>query len=111
MKIILSLLLCFSAYSNKNVHEYKKAIKQYVLEYTVFGVDECLKKNLDQIAFDKSEVDASKVLVGSKEYFDLLSRCFNDDISKCKGKCLTKNSMNKRIENIQHLRKIINKSH
>ena len=96
--------------ANQNIGEYRKAIKQYLLEYTVFGVDVCLKKNLDDIVFDKSELIGNKVLIGSPDYFKMLSICFENDISTCGGKdCLTKNSMAKRIENIQHIRKIINK--
>ncbi len=110
MKLIILILLSLYTYSNSKLEQYQKAIKQYTLEYTVFGVDECLKKNIGNIAFDQSELKNSrKVLVGSKDYFNLLSQCFSDHISHCKRDCVTKISMDKRLENIQHLQKVIKK--
>ncbi|MAE59038.1 MAG: hypothetical protein CME69_09170 [Halobacteriovorax sp.] len=110
MKLLIITFFSFSIMGNQNIREYRKAIKQYILEYTVFGVDECLKKNIDTIVFDRSELKGNKVLVGSPGYFNMLSTCFENDISTCGGKnCLTKNSMAKRLENIRHIKKLLNK--
>ena len=109
MKLIILILLSLYTYSNSKLEQYQKAIKQYTLEYTVFGVDECLKKNIKDIVFTKSDLDKNKVLVGSKEYFSLLSNCFSNYLDSCMSNCTTKNSMDKRIENIQHLQKVIKK--
>lgn len=89
---------------NKPEREYKTARKQYLLEYTVFGIDECLKRYQHAIVVDKNLESNNKILVGSPRYFNLISQCFSSLDKLCPGEnCIVKKSMGKRIENIKHV--------
>ncbi|EQC51648.1 hypothetical protein [Bacteriovorax sp. DB6_IX] len=89
---------------------YMKARKQYMLEYTVFGVDECLSQNQEKLVVEKSEKELDKIVVGSKEYFNLLAQCFQKFHSQCVGEsCIVSQSMKKRIEGIRHVEKYLSK--
>lgn len=90
----------------KTQNEYMKARKQYLLEYTTFGVDECLKLHQDKITTKKGE--EGKILVGSTNYFKMLSLCFNKITNKCYGEnCIVSRSMSKRLENVDHVDSIL----
>lgn len=106
--ILILLCTCLNTYS-KSADNYHKAIKQMLLEYTVFGVDECLSNNVDSIALNESALTDDKILIGSHEYFEFLSKCFKEQIATCKGDCITKVSMEKRLENISHMQKLLKK--
>jgi hypothetical protein len=107
--LFLVQLLAANTFANP-AHSYKKARKQYILEYTVFGVDECLSKNQDRLVVDSSEDAKDKILVGSKAYFNMLATCFQDINSTCTGEsCIVSKSMQKRIEGIRHVEKHLSK--
>ncbi len=106
---IISLLFSTSI-SAESVHNYQKGIKQMLLEYTVFGVDECLNQNFEAIVLKGDEMQRGQILVGSSEYFSFLSKCFKEQIATCKGsKCVARASMEKRLENIVHMQEQIKK--
>lgn len=113
MKYLLLLflvqLIAANTFANP-AQSYKKAKKQYILEYTVFGVDECLSKNQDRLVVDKTKLSTGKILVGSKEYFNMLATCFHNINSTCTGEsCIVTESMQKRIEGIRHVEKHLSK--
>lgn len=102
--IILCTFFIAGNSSGATLEKYKSARKQYILEYTVFGIDECLKKNVSQLVVDQSDALEGKVLVGTSEYFSLLSRCFNEISKSCIGeKCIVNTSMAKRLENVRYV--------
>ena len=102
-------LLAAKTFAN-TAQSYKKARKQYMLEYTVFGVDECLAKNQDKLVVDRAPANEGKIVVGSKGYFDMLAQCFKNINNSCVGEsCIVSKSMRKRIEGIRHVEKQLSK--
>ncbi len=104
------LLFSSSVIAKKHItikqQQYLKARKQYLLEYTTFGVDECLKLYNNKITTKKNE--SGKILVGSPEYFRMLSMCFHKITNKCYGEnCIVSRSMSKRLENVNHVDSIL----
>ncbi len=116
IKIMIMLISCqivFTASARKHTpiqqKEYLKARKQYLLEYTTFGVDECLKLHSDKIV-TKDEGNTGKIVVGTPKYFALLSHCFSNITNKCYGEnCIVSRSMSKRLRNVEHVDKILQK--
>ena len=108
---IVAIIFSFSVLASQ-VENYKNARKQNILEYTVFGIDECLKKNEGLFVVGPELTPAGKIQVGSPEYFNFLATCFKSvSAPKCVGKdrCIVKKSMQKRLENVQYLDKVLSK--
>ncbi|EQC43819.1 hypothetical protein [Bacteriovorax sp. Seq25_V] len=106
--IFISSLYVFAS----PVENYKNARKQNILEYTVFGIDECLKRNEALFVVGPGEVPEGKIQVGTPEYFNFLATCFKSvSTLKCVGKdnCIIKKSMQKRLENVKYLDKVLSK--
>lgn len=111
---ILSLAtsgFCTPVFASANVENYQKARLQNILEFTVFGIDECLKSNQKILVVDETElVSEEMILVGSKKYFELMATCFNKMADQCMGEnCIVNKSMKKRIENVKYIDKMISK--
>ena len=103
IKTILILLLVQVSWAS-TVDKYNKARKQYILEYTVFGVDECLESNSHKLVVDASDALEGKILVGSTQYFSMLQGCFEELKRPCSGEsCIVKRSMKKRLENVRYV--------
>ena len=110
MTIFISCQIVFmtnaKTHSPKKTQNYLKARKQYLLEYTTFGVDECLKLHADKII--AREDGSGKIVAGSLRYFGLLSVCFSKMTKKCYGEnCIVSRSMSKRLDNIKHVDSIL----
>jgi len=102
-------LLAAKTFAN-NALSYKKAKKQYILEYTVFGIDECLSQNQDKLVVDDQTPEQGKIKVGTKAYFNMLAKCFEGFSGQCVGEsCIVSKSMQKRIEGVKHVEKYLSK--
>lgn len=111
-KIIILAFLSFNAFSQIKSENYQKARNQNILEYTVFGIDECIKLNQSRFVVDEETafLDSDKVIIGTQDYFLLLSNCFRDLSKNCEANnCIVSKSMGKRIENVKHLDLIMSK--
>lgn len=106
MTLLIACQLVFPALAKKHKadlqKEYLRARKQYLLEYTTFGVDECLKLYSQKIV--AKDDGSGRIVVGSDQFFYMLSRCFKKMTNKCYGeKCIVSRSMSKRLDNINHV--------
>ncbi|MFG1499188.1 hypothetical protein ABMA70_03190 [Halobacteriovorax sp. XZX-3] len=113
MSLFVSCQLLFglSSYAShpkvELANKYLKARKQYLLEYTTFGVDECLKLHADKIV--SKEDGSGRIVVGTPRYFQLLSSCFKNITNTCYGEnCIVSRSMSKRLKNVDHVDSILN---
>ena len=107
--ILLAQILVNEAFANP-AHSYLKAKKQYILEYTVFGIDECLSKNEQKLVVDKMWATNEQIVIGSHSYFKMLAECFESIEGSCTGEsCIVSKSMQKRLEGVKHVEKYISK--
>lgn len=108
LKFIIIFTISYHAFGYK-LKNYKDARKQNILEYTVFGIDECLKINENKFVVSPEDLTTDKILVGSANYFTFLSKCFKEVTSTCSNEdsCNVKESMHKRIENVSYIDKEI----
>jgi hypothetical protein len=108
--LIASIITCAYTMASSPEQQYRSARKQFILEYTVFGIDECLKRYGDNLTVDKENKKNNEILVGSSQYFSMLSRCFARLKDLCPGKkCIVPKSMGKRMENVRHVDQLLSK--
>lgn len=110
IKIVL-VMFSFSVLASQ-VENYKNARKQNILEYTVFGIDECLKRNESRFVVASDEIEEGKIKIGSADYFSFLASCFKSvSAPECVGKdnCIITKSMQKRLENVKYLDMVLSK--
>jgi spore germination protein YaaH len=113
MKYILIVLFAMTTMAQSTQEattQFKKARRQFVLEYTVFGVDQCLKQSNIKFVTKSSESKNDEVVIGTPAYFSYLAKCFKTLPNLCPGEnCVVSKSMKKRIENVDHLDNLISK--
>lgn len=106
MKFFILITISLSIWAQFKSQNYQNARNQNILEYTVFGIDECIKGHQDKLVVTDEELlaDQEKVVIGSQNYFQLLANCFNELSKNCTSdNCIVSKSMGKRIENVKYL--------
>ena len=104
MKILIFIINLFSyTFAQSAPSQVEETKNIYLLEYNYIGIKLCLKDNISKFTTQENfSIKNNLILIGSKEYFNYLSECFNNLKKKCssnkeEGKCRSYEQMKQRL--------------